>query len=262
MSDGPETYTKMYSADEIPLRDNVDPEMPVRDQDRSFKVYCWDFRHYEFHLPYTEQLPAGFGLRDVIALYYGMTTWVDDTVGRLLGALEAAGLADNTIVVFTSDHGDNLGSHQLVQKGHFTEESIRIPLLVRCPGGGQRVIREQVGTLVDMMPTLLSLAELPCPDHAQGIDLSAPVRGVDAATERRYGIVETSRGAAIRDLDYLYGVPYAEGRTLASEPVQVFDMLADPYQMDNLSGRTRKGGRASELDGALRAWDARTPWMD
>ena len=63
------------------------------------------------------------------ALYYGLTTWVDDMVGRLMAGLRANGLLDNTIVVFTSDHGDNLGSHQRFNKGLLIEESIRIPMI-------------------------------------------------------------------------------------------------------------------------------------
>ena len=103
----------------------------------------------------------------MIAEYYGLTTWVDDTVGRMLAALDAAGLAEDTIVVFTSDHGDNLGSHGLVQKGSPNEESIRIPLLVRWPGRTPRSEPAQVASLVDLAPTLLSLAGADIPPHFQ-----------------------------------------------------------------------------------------------
>ena len=134
LRDAPERYLSMYNPDDIPLRPNVDLTVPLDNQEYWFKVYRWDYRHYSMHLPYTETLPDDYGLRRLIADYYGLTTWVDDSVGRMLDALEAAGLAEDTIVVFTSDHGDCLGSHGLVQKGNATEESIRIPLIARGPG--------------------------------------------------------------------------------------------------------------------------------
>ena len=123
----------MYRPEEIPIRPNVDLSKRLPDQDHWFKVYRWDYRYYNFHLPYTEELPEDFTLQRVIAEYYGMTTWVDDAVGRMLAALDANGLAEDTIVVFTSDHGDYLGSHGRVQKGDLHEESVRIPLIVRTP---------------------------------------------------------------------------------------------------------------------------------
>ena len=86
MSDAPEKYTTMYRPEEIPIRPNVDLTKRLPDQDHWFKVYRWDYRYYNFHLPYTEDLPADFTLQRVIAEYYGMTTWVDDAVGRMLAA--------------------------------------------------------------------------------------------------------------------------------------------------------------------------------
>ncbi len=124
----------------------MDLSKRLPDQDHWFKVYRWDYRYYNFHLPYTEELPEDFTLQRVIAEYYGMTTWVDDAVGRMLAALDANGLAEDTIVVFTSDHGDYLGSHGRVQKGDLHEESVRIPLIVRTPSlaaRGRRLTRRR-----------------------------------------------------------------------------------------------------------------------
>ena len=166
MSDAPEKYTTMYRPEEIPIRPNVDLSKRLSDQDHWFKVYRWDYRYYNFHLPYTEELPEDFTLQRVIAEYYGMTTWVDDAVGRMLAALDANGLAEDTIVVFTSDHGDYLGSHGRVQKGDLHEESVRIPLIVRWPAGLEsRVACQQVAALVDLAPTLLGLAGAETPSH-------------------------------------------------------------------------------------------------
>ena len=178
MSDAPEKYTTMYRPEEIPIRPNVDLSKRLPDQDHWFKVYRWDYRYYNFHLPYTEELPEDFTLQRVIAEYYGMTTWVDDAVGRMLAALDANGLAEDTIVVFTSDHGDYLGSHGRVQKGDLHEESVRIPLIVRWPAGlGPRVASHQVAALVDLAPTLLDLVGAETPSHMHGHSLANVLRG-------------------------------------------------------------------------------------
>ena len=190
MSDAPVKYTAMYRPDEIPIRPNVDLSKPLPDQDHWFKVYRWDYRYYNFHLPYTEDLPENFTLQRVIAEYYGMTTWVDDAVGRMLAALDANGLAEDTIVVFTSDHGDYLGSHGRVQKGDLHEESVRIPLIVRTPspaaaGEGKAPSPTlprcdkggSVAGLVDLAPTLLDLVGARNPGtHARAQSGDCPAR--------------------------------------------------------------------------------------
>lgn len=97
-------------------------------------------------------------IRNLIARYWGLVTQVDRSVGAILETLENLGLADNTIVVYTSDHGDMLGSHNLVTKSVMYEEAVRIPWLMRIPqlGMRQHMIRNPVSQ-IDMVPTLLEL---------------------------------------------------------------------------------------------------------
>jgi len=97
-------------------------------------------------------------LRSLIAKYWGLVTQVDRSVGAILDTLENLGLAENTIVVYTSDHGDMMGSHNLVTKSVMYEEAVRIPWLMRIPqlGMRQRVIANPVSQ-IDMVPTLLEL---------------------------------------------------------------------------------------------------------
>jgi arylsulfatase A-like enzyme len=264
MSDAPEKYTTMYRPEEIPIRPNVDLSKRLPDQDHSFKVYRWDYRYYNFHLPYTEDLPEDFTLQRVIAEYYGMTTWVDDAVGRMLVALDANGLAEDTIVVFTSDHGDYLGSHGRVQKGDLHEESVRIPLIVRWPAGlDSRVASQQVAALVDLAPTLLGLVGAETPSHMHGKSLADVLRGEPTASPNDYAIIETGRGVGIRTPTHLYGLPFVAGsHQLAETPHMFHDLAADPYQMHNLAGTDKQADVARELERRLREWDARTPWMN
>ena len=134
LGDMPDEYLNMYSPDEISLRPNVelDGRLPVSDE--WFKIYLWDYVYYHYREPHTLELPAAFDIRALTALYYGAVTWVDEMVGRMMRSLEANGLADDTIVIFTSDHGDNLGSHHRWNKSMLLEESIRIPMLYHFPG--------------------------------------------------------------------------------------------------------------------------------
>jgi choline-sulfatase len=264
MSDAPEKYTSMYQPEDIPIRPNVDVSRRLPDQDHWFKVYRWDYRYYNFHLPYTEVLPEDFTLQRVIAEYYGMTTWVDDAVGRMLAVLDANGLAEDTIVVFTSDHGDYLGSHGRVQKGDLHEESVRIPLLVRWPGGLEpHIARQQVAALVDLAPTLLDLVGAETPPHMYGQGLANVLRGERPTLANDYAIIETGRGAGIRTPTHLYGLPFVDGgHELAGAPDMFFDLVADPYQMLNLAGTGEQADLARDLDRRLREWDAGTPWME
>jgi arylsulfatase A-like enzyme len=264
LSDAPERYLAMYDPREIPLRPNVDEWQTLPDQDHWFKIYRWDFRYYNFRLPYTQDLPADYTLRRVIAEYYGLTSWVDATVGRMMAALRANGLDEDTLVVFTSDHGDYLGSHGRVQKGDVHEESVRVPLLFRWPNGlPPGVVDQQVAGLVDIFPSLAELAGLAVPTHVQGHSLAPVLRGERAALDAAFAIIETGSGPAVRTPDALYKLPFETGtRRLADRPEFFFDQQADPYQMRNLASGMEQVDTAARLDALLRAWDAATPWMN
>ncbi len=114
--------------------------------------------------------------RAITAAYWASISFIDDQVGRVMALIDELGLADDTIVVFTSDHGDMLGSHGLLTKGVATsyEEVHNIPLVLRVPGmhvsGKQagRVEDQALVSLVDLGPTLLDLCGLPALDRAQG----------------------------------------------------------------------------------------------
>ena len=245
--------------DEIVLRDNVaDPSRPVENQEQRFRTYLWDFRYYRDHLPYTRTLPAGFNLRRLIAMYYGLTTWVDDTVGRLLAALDEADRARDTVVVFTSDHGDNLGSHGLMGKGTLNEESIRVPLIFRWPEKlSPTVIKRQIVSLMDLAPTLLQLAGIAPPATMQGYGAARVLRGEVEELSDNYAIIETGDdGAGIRTQTRLLGLPWGDDqRSFGAAPHYHHDLTDDPYQLRPLPGTD------SELEAILRRWLRDTPWL-
>lgn len=265
-ADAPERFLKMYRPADMPIRPNVNLEQRLPDQDHWFKIYRYDYKYYEHHLPYTDQLPEGYDLRHVLAEYYGLTSWVDEAVGRLLAALDETGLAEDTLLVFTSDHGDYLGSHNRVQKSGLHEESIRIPMLFRWPAQQSfrgQAIQDQVASLADLAPTLLDLAGLAAPAHMHGRSLAPVLRGERRALDDDAAIVETAgEGTAIRTPTHLYALPAGPTRrTLGPAPYLFFDLIRDPYQLHNLAGSGEQPSVARDLDRRLRRWHEATPWM-
>jgi len=118
-----------------------------------------------------QSLEAESDWRELIARYWGLCSLVDTHVGTILDTLDDCGLRDNTIVVYTSDHGDMMGSHRLLAKCVMFEEATRVPLLVRLPG--QREGRRVTGPVsqIDLVPTLLDLMGEPPLEHLEGQSL-------------------------------------------------------------------------------------------
>jgi len=174
--------------------------------------------------------------------YYAMTANLDWNIGRLLNALEQAGLSDNTIVVFTSDHGEMFGAHGRRAKNIFYEEAARIPLLIRWPKKIRAgTISDACISTVDIMPTILSLMDLQIPEEVEGMDLSHCALGGGAEPQAAF-LQNTGACAAwenghewraLRDKQYTYAVYRVDRSEL------LFDNKNDPYQMNNLAGNEK-----------------------
>ena len=277
LADIPERYKQMYAPADVPLRANVFADGKAACDENWFLIYLWDYLYYDRHLPYTVKLPEGFDLRRLTALYDGSVTWADDQLGELMRKLASAGLDENTIVLFTSDHGDNLGSHQLFNKDRLYEESIRIPMMYRWPGGlatppsppyqggDGGVIDTQVASLVDVMPTLLSLAGVDVPKSVQGVDVSRVLSGENASVGENAAFIETSDGpVGIRTLEHLYGINKAKDgkhRTsdVTDDSYMFFDITRDPLQARNLADQP--DAVADDLRERVLRWDRETPWL-
>jgi len=177
-------------------------------------------------------------VRGDLAEYYAMVTSLDDNLGRLLDALERLGLEEETIVCFTSDHGEMLGSLGRYRKGTPFEESIHVPLIVRYPDRIEAGLTlDAAVSLCDLAPTLLALCDVPVPDRVDGRDLAPYLTGAstDDLTDGVY--VEgklpwcSAEWRALRTERYLLCID----RLL--EVVYLFDTEEDPYQMENLAER-------------------------
>ena len=126
-------------------------------------------RASQLHNPPRGPLATPENLQEVKAHYWGKITLVDEMYGRILTRLEALGLAENTIVVFTTDHGEMMGDHRLMYKSLMYEEAARVPMLMRIPWlKGQPPRIPKPVSQVDVVPTLLELMGQPAPRHLQG----------------------------------------------------------------------------------------------
>jgi arylsulfatase A-like enzyme len=198
--------------------------------------------------------------RWAIAGYYAHTTAIDRNVGRLAEALDRLGLTENTILAFSSDHGDMLWSHGQLKKQRPWEESIHIPLTVRWPAGltGGKVT-DLLVDVADHAPTLLGLAGVPVPEGMNGLDLSANLRGQSTEEPSSVFINEYVAFDQARDLQPWRGVrtkrhTYArwlQGGTL------LYDNLEDPYQLRNLALEPGHEALIERLEGELQGWLAR-----
>ena len=224
----PDKYNALYDPSKLTLRPNVPPEF------------------------------ADAARKD-LAGYYAHCSALDDAMGEILATLRTRGLEENTIVVFSSDHGDMHYSQGMLRKQKPYDESVCVPLLVRWPAGIGREPRKLDATFnsEDLMPTLLGLAGVEVPSSVEGVDYSGYLRGGrnpgDDGTiltcvspfgefARRLGGKEyrglrTTRHTYVRDLQ---------------GPWLLFDNVQDPFQIDNLVGRPEAAALQATLDRRLK----------
>ena len=194
--------------------------------------------------------------RQAIQAYFASITYMDDQVGIVLDDLKRLGLEDNTIVVFTSDHGYHLGEHGLWQKQSLFEESARVPLLVAGPGVKPgTTIAAPVG-LIDLYPTLRDLTGHPPSDSLQGQSL-VPLLANPSAPGRGYALTQVKRGDfsgwSIRTPRWRYSE-----WDKAEKGRELYDHDNDPLEQTNLASDPAHAATVAELSGKLHAAAAAT----
>jgi arylsulfatase A-like enzyme len=198
--------------------------------------------------------------REAVAGYYAHVSALDHNMGRLMATLDRLGLADDTIVVFSSDHGDMLWAHGRRNKQQPHEESIHIPLIIRWPGhlpAGK--VEETLIGVSDHTPTLLGLAGAPAPATMNGLDLSGRLLGQDAPAPTSVFINEHASFDQAQTWQPWRGVRtqrYTYARWLQGGAL-LFDNAADPYQMHNLAHEPEHAALLGELEAELQGWLAR-----
>lgn len=200
-----------------------------------------------------------FARRDM-AGYYAHGAALDECIGRIMQTLHDAGLADNTIVVFTADHGDMLYSHAEIRKQRPWDESILVPFVVHWPAGncsGGRTLAAPFGT-PDIMPTLLGLCRIKIPSTVEGDDRSAWLRG-ETPDQHAGALIscvtpfgEFTRNQGGREFRGIRTQRYTYVRTLDG-PWLLYDNLTDPYQQQNHIADPKFASLRSDLDAQLTA---------
>jgi arylsulfatase A-like enzyme len=220
----PEPYYSMYDPASIPVEPSFDE--------------TWERK------PFVQQLVERYwGLseggwtrwREIIARYWGYVTMIDDLVGMIMAELEALGCADNTLVIFSTDHGDNMGAHRLIEKGPFTyEQCYRLPMVAAYPGcEAPGSACDEFVYVQDLYPTFLELAGRPLPDEPDTMSILDQVRGRPVPTGRESVYAQffaqlfryEQRMVRTRTHKFVYNL---------SDIGELYDMVNDPWEMHNL----------------------------
>ncbi|MEO7272776.1 MAG: sulfatase [Vicinamibacterales bacterium] len=190
--------------------------------------------------------------REAIQAFRAATSFMDAQVGVVVRALDRLGLRQNTVVVFTSDHGYHLGDHGLWQKTSVFEKSARVPLVIVAPGArGNGRVTSGLVELVDLYRTLADLAGLSPTAEIEGTSLR-PMLDNPGASVKNYAFTQVRNGYAVRTSRYRY-VEWAAG----AEGVQLFDMDRDPAETKNLAADPAQASTVAELRGVLAEYRAR-----
>ena len=231
----PKQYHDIYNANKPPLPPNFMPrhpfnngEMTVRDE----KLAPW---------PRTPEV-----VRQHLADYYAAITFLDAQIGRILAALEAAGLADNTIIVFASDSGLAIGSHGLFGKQNVYDHSMRAPLIFAGPGIPPGKRSDGMCYLLDVFPTLGDLAGVKAPDGNEGKSLVPLMTGKTECVRDSIFLAYMKVQRAVRDERWkLIVYPHINHR-------QLFDLKNDPHEMKDLAGDPANAREIERLTALLR----------
>lgn len=204
----PERFVDMYKTEDMPLPKRRPGENFKNTQDSQWKK--------------------------VRAFYYALITHIDEEIGKIMDELDSLNLTQDTIIIFTSDHGDNLGDHGLIGKSQAYDSSSRVPLLVSYPANvseGQR--KGEIVESVDIAPTVLDWCGVQIPPFMQGRSFRSLLeRGRGNYMERTSAFIEHRKPfleayKAVRTRDYLY-IVRDDGRE------ELFDLQRDPHQLENI----------------------------
>ncbi|NED99563.1 sulfatase-like hydrolase/transferase [Phytoactinopolyspora halotolerans] len=236
----PKEYLDRYDPDALsrpvttPGELNGKPEIYTEASEKSYAGHAKGFTEY-----------SADELQQTKAAYYAMVSLVDDEVGRILQALDDEGLTDDTVVIFTSDHGEMLGDHQLMLKGPMMyEEAVRVPLLIRWPGtipAGRRCA--DLVQWIDIAPTLFEAAGLATSRAHQG-DSLLPVATGTGGWQRDWALCEHRNSShpydppvhttMLRHDRWKIVVHHGDPATSRRRTGELYDLSADPHELRNL----------------------------
>ena len=221
-----------------------------------------------------EDVTTEIGWRTLRAHYMGNITLVDRMVGRINQAIKDAGIEDDTIIVFTSEHGDMMGDHGMLEKRSMFEEASRVPLLMKVPwlSKSQKIIEGSVGH-IDLVPTLLDLIGEDVPDHLQGKSLQPVLQGDEDLSENDVFISWNGYDNDVPDrflgdhkINRMLRLPWRTVVTpdrwklalCAGDQCELYDLNNDPYEQTNLFNDPAQQDRIRDMAARIRVWQVQT----
>lgn len=224
-----EPFASMYEPDTIPPWGGFEETFEGKPYIQKQQLYSWQVQDYTWN----DWAP-------IVSRYYGMISQADDAIGRVLGALEASGAADHTLVILTSDHGDMCGSHRMMDKHYILyDDVVKVPLIIKYPPwvrtpGLQCV--QFICNMLDLPPTILELLELPVPAFFAGRSLVPFLNGMDVPDWRQevvatyngqqFGLY-TQRMIRSKHWKYIWNT---------TDTDELYDLTDDPNELTNRIG--------------------------
>lgn len=263
-----EPWASMYDPDEMDV-DRVTPGEHDKNPPHFAKTQQPNPDFADWHRPYAahgceSHLYPEAELKKDKATYYGMMSFLDAEVGRILDRLDALGLADNTLVVFTTDHGHFIGQHGLIAKGPFHyEDMLRIPFIVRMPGKvAAGAVSEDLQSLVDLAPTFLDAVGLGVPGEMQGVSQWHNWQG--GVSARDFVLCENRHNPRMPHVETYVNQTHKVTVYREADYGELFDLVDDPGEINNLWNEPSAQVLKSEMlramvQGIMKSEPARMP---
>jgi arylsulfatase A-like enzyme len=240
----PEPYAGMYDKSDIALPPNFVREHPFDTGDmfvRDEKLAGWPRDEDE--------------IRQHLADYYAIITHLDAQIGRVIEALKAKGVYDNTLIIYTADHGLAVGQHGLMGKQNLYEHSVRIPLIFRGPDVPEGKLVQALASNIDIFPTVAGLCDVDLPAETEGISLCPILAGENARARSIVGSVYRDLQRMVTDGEWKLIRYYRSPITnTGTERIQLFNLLSDPWETQDVSAEPGNVGHIERLASELASW--------
>ncbi len=244
----PGEYATMYPPEDIPLPENFLPEHPFDNGEMRIRD--------EVLAPFPRTPEV---VQQHIADYYGMISHQDYEMGRVIQTLEASGHLDNTIVIYTADHGLAVGQHGLFGKQNVYDHSIRVPSIFAGPGIPEGQTVDALTYLYDLFPTVCDLTNVDCPDTVEGISLVPLMEGcVDKVRDSVFAAYKDIHRTVSNGKWKLIRHYVSKNTGKGTDYIQLFDLEADPWEMNNLAEQPEHAERIQSLADELKRWQNET----
>lgn len=238
----PAKYREHYYQNRPPLPPNFLPQHPFRNAPQV------TMGRDESLAPWPRTRPM---IGDQLCEYYGLVTHLDEQVGRILATLDQSPNAENTLVIYTADHGLAMGSHGLLGKQNVYEQSMRCPLIISGPGIPKGESSDAYTYIHDLYATLCDVADIDLPEAVDARNLMPVIQGQSERVRESLFLPFQDNQRAVSDGRWkLHIYPHVDHQLL-------FDLAADPHEMNNLAADPRHQSHVAEMRSLMEKWRQR-----